>query len=130
MKTAIDLAIGLVIIALFAAAGDLIVGITRVPVPAPILGMALFAVFLLLVPGLRARVERAAMALTGLLGALIVPPFVGLVLFRDELGANFGSVAIIILITTPLTAVVTALSHRWIKSLQRADSCRDNNSTP
>ena len=114
MKSAIELVTGLVVIALFALAGDLIVIFARLPLPAPIVGMALFALLLALVPAMRRRVERAAMLLTGLLGALIVPPFLGLALFREELGAHAPAVLLVLIVTTPLTAIATGYAYRLL----------------
>ncbi|MGB3722353.1 MAG: CidA/LrgA family protein [Pacificimonas sp.] len=115
MKSAIRITAGLIVIALFALAGDLVLLLTGLPVPSSIVGMALFAGVLAVVPKLRAVVARAATLLTGLLGALIVPPFLGLALFREELAAHLLPVAVILFFTTPLTALATALAYRALR---------------
>lgn len=115
MKAAIEIAGGLIVLALFALAGDMLVLFTGVPLPPAIVGMALFAAAVAGVPALKVRAARASTLMVGLLGAFIVPPFVGLVLFADELEANLLPVAAILLITTPLTGLVTALAYRALR---------------
>ncbi|MBV7257353.1 CidA/LrgA family protein [Pacificimonas sp. WHA3] len=115
MKRAIELVGGLTVLALFALAGDVLVMVTGIPLPPAIIGMALFAGVMALAPKLRARVARASILMTGLLGAFIVPPFVGVMLFADEVQAHLVPVAVILLVTTPLTGLVTALSYRMLR---------------
>ncbi len=118
MKSAIELVGGLIVIALFAFLGDMVALVTTLPLPSAIMGMAMFAGALALFPAFRVRMARASTLMTGLLGALIVPPFLGLVLFRAELAANLLPVAVIILVTTPLTALATAFAYRLFRRLR------------
>ncbi|MGB7406273.1 MAG: CidA/LrgA family protein [Pacificimonas sp.] len=112
MKQAGNLVFGLVIVALFALAGDLIVIATGLPVPPSVMGLILFATALAALPALRRIVAAASELLTGLLGAFIVPLFVGLWLFRTELAEHWLPIGVVLLVTTPLTGLAAILAYR------------------
>lgn len=118
MQRAIDLMTGMVVIAMAALAGDLLAHLAArfvsMPLPGPILGMVLIAAMCGLFPSIAARLHRAAALLTGLLGAFIVPPLVGLALFAAEIAAHGPALAFILIVSTVLTGLVTVAIWRII----------------
>lgn len=103
---------GIVGAALCLLAGRAFVNWADLPLPGAVAGLVLYAATMLLLPPLRSLAEPGAALLTGLLGALIVPPFVGLVLFAPLLQTNWKPVAVILILTTLLSGFVTALIYR------------------
>lgn len=93
-------------------AGRALVTWADLPLPGAVAGLVLYAAVLLVLPPLRSLAEPGAALLTGLLGALIVPPFVGLVLFAPLLQANWQPVVAILILTTLLSGFVTAFLYR------------------
>lgn len=85
---------------------------TDVPVPPSVLGLVLYAALLLLVPAAKRATRPAATMLVRILGALIVPPFVALWLFRDAVAPDVPSILAILTGTSLLSAFVTAALYR------------------
>lgn len=110
VKAAAASAGGLVLLVLLALAGNALQDATGLMVPGPILG--LIAYLALLATGRFDWTLPAAGWVTGLIGAMIVPPLVGIALFGEVLVPAAGSLALLLVATTAGTAVVTALLFR------------------
>jgi len=101
---------GLALLVLLALAGTALRRMCGLPVPGPILG--LIAYLVLLATGRCDWTLPAAAVVTGLIGAMIVPPLVGIALFGDVLLPAAGGLALLLVVTTAVTAVATALLFR------------------
>ena len=105
---------GFAIIVLCLASAHLLLGCLPLPLPAPVLGLVLYAALLAASGRVRQVSEGAASLFTSYLGAFIVPPFMALWLFRSEVEANLVAVLFVITATSLLSAVVTASVFRLL----------------
>ena len=86
-------------------------------VPGPVLGMALMAAGLAVLPALRRAVEPVATVLLRNLSLLFVPAAVGVVQVLPQLEGQAGAIAASILISTVAALAVTALAFRAVVRL-------------
>jgi holin-like protein len=101
---------GLALLGGLGAAGTAVAAALALPVPGPVLG--LLAYLALLALGWAAWSAAAARWLAGLLGALIVPPLVGVAAFTPVLAAGGWRLAVALVGGCLVTGVVTALTFR------------------
>lgn len=105
-------------------AGELLAAKLQLPVPGPVLGMALLA----LVLGMRRKaappVERAADGLLEHMPLLFVPAGVGAMQFWPQLKQSWAPIAVTLLLGTALTLAVTALTFKLCVALQERRSNR------
>lgn len=94
-------------------AGEVIVLATGLPVPGPVVGMALLFVGLLLRGEIPAGLDRMGDALLSHLSLLFVPAGVGVMLHAELIGTELLPIAGSVVISTMITIVVTA----WIMQL-------------
>lgn len=103
-------------------AGEVLHRALHLPIPGPVLGMALLAMALLL----RRREPDASLvqtsqALLRWLGLLFVPAGVGVVLYLDQLRKAWLPIAAALVLSTLLTFTVTALVMQgWQRRTRRA----------
>jgi len=88
--------------------GEVVARATKIPVPGPVLGMALLLAGLLMLRRLPDTLERVAQGLLGNLSLLFVPAGVGIVRYLDILRAQWLPIAAAIVGSTVLTMLVTA----------------------
>ncbi|MGL5446888.1 MAG: CidA/LrgA family protein [Rhabdaerophilum sp.] len=93
-------------------AGEVIAGLTRVPIPGPVIGLALLVVYALWRGGVPPAIEQAGDALLKHLSLLFVPVGVGLIAFGDRLLAEGPRLIAVLVLSTALTMIVTALVFR------------------
>jgi holin-like protein len=92
----------------FQLAGELLARGLGLPVPGPVLGLALLVAALTLLPGLAARLAPTAGVLLAHLALLFVPAGVGVVGHLGRLGAEAGPVALALAVSTALAIAVGA----------------------
>lgn len=105
---------GLLVLIACLGAGYGVQALTQLPVPPSVIGLALYAALLLFVPGAERLTKPAAGLLVRLLGALIVPPFVALWLFRETVAADAAPILLILTATSIASAFVTAAVYRQL----------------
>ncbi len=93
-----------------AVIGDRAAAAARLPVPGAVLGLIAYLALLATGPA-RASVA-AGRWLAGLLGALIVPPLVGVAAFAPALAAGGWRLAVALVAGVVVTGVVTAATFR------------------
>lgn len=93
-------------------AGEVIAGLTRLPVPGPVIGLGLLAGYALWRGGIPEPIEQAGEALLKHLSLLFVPAGVGLIAFGDRLLAEGTRLIAVLFVSTALTMIVTALVFR------------------
>lgn len=110
----LPLAAGLLVLALFSAAGSVAARASGITVPGPVLGMAAYLALLLLAPRVFAWTLKSARLMTSILGALIVPAAVGLAGFASELKADALALAVTLVVSTLATGIATAMLFRLL----------------
>lgn len=108
-------AIGLALLVALSLAGDLVAAFAGLGVPGPILGLAAYLLLLGVWPAFGRLTLPAAQALTRYLGALIVPAAVGLAAFAPFLGPAVPALALVIVVSTLVTGVTTALIYAGLR---------------
>ena len=112
VKAGLAIAGGLALLVLLALGGAAVREAAGLPLPGSILGLLVY--LLLLATGRFDWTLRAATAVTGLIGALIVPPLVGLALFSGTLLPAIWELSLLLVVTTGVTAVATAVLFRLV----------------
>jgi putative effector of murein hydrolase LrgA (UPF0299 family) len=92
----------------FQLAGELLARTLGLPVPGPVLGLALLLAALALLPRLAGLLAPTAGVLLAHLSLLFVPAGVGVVGHLDRLGAEAGPVALALAVSTALAIAVGA----------------------
>lgn len=110
---------GLTILIFLQFTGELIAGVTRLPVPGPVIGLALLAGFALWRGRMPEPVVIAGDAILRHLSLLFVPAGVGLIAFGDRLAREGLLLVIVLVLSTAITMTVTALVFR---AMTRKDS--------
>lgn len=115
---------GLACLLVLQAAGELVSRALALPVPGPVVGLLLLLVALRL-PALREPVAAAAQALLAHLSLLFVPVGVGVVAHLGLVGAHGPRLLVVIVLSTWIGMVVTALLARaWLVPPDRDRSAR------
>ena len=93
--------------------GEVLVIATGLPLPGPVIGMALLFLGLLVRGSIPAGLDRMADTLLTHLSLLFVPAGVGVMLHAELIGAELLPIAGSVILSTMLTIVITA----WIMQL-------------
>ena len=88
--------------------GEVLVRLTHLPVPGPVIGMGLLFAGLVLRGGPSEKLEVTANGLLSHLSLLFVPAGVGIMLHLDLIAAQWLPIAAALVISTALTIGVTA----------------------
>ncbi|HEU4622341.1 MAG TPA: CidA/LrgA family protein [Burkholderiaceae bacterium] len=107
----------------FQLAGETIVALLRLPLPGPVLGLALLAATLLAWPSLLARLRPTALTLAQHLSLLFVPAGVGVMVHAQRLSDEGFAIVAAIVISTVLAIGVTALT---VNALMRRATKKDD----
>jgi putative effector of murein hydrolase LrgA (UPF0299 family) len=94
--------------------GEVIVAATGIPVPGPVIGMAILFCGLLLRGNIPERLAATAETLLSHLSLLFVPAGVGVMLHAELISAELLPIAASLIVSTLLTIVVTALVMRLL----------------
>lgn len=103
---------GITVLILLQLLGETIASYTRLPVPGPVIGLACLAGYALWRGGIPPSVEQAGEALLKHLSLLFVPAGVGLIAFGDRILAEGTRLVLVLVLSTAITMVVTALVFR------------------
>ncbi len=112
MRRTAEFLAGLALLAGLSAGGTATAAALRLPVPGPVLG--LLGYIALLSFRLFPASLTAARWLSGLLGALIVPPLIGIVLFAPVLAAGGWRLAVALVGGCLMTGLVTAATFQLV----------------
>ena len=91
------------------------------PVPGPVLGMALLLAGCLLLPGLAARVMPTAQGVLAHLSLLFVPAGVGVISHLDVLGGSGPALLLVLVASTALALVAGVLTFVLVARLTGDD---------
>ena len=107
-----DVLTGFAILLACQLAGEVLVVALGVPVPGPVVGMALLFLTLSLRRKVGQPLESAAGSLLGHLSLLFVPAGVGVIVHLDRIGDEWLPILAALVLGTLTTLVVTALTMR------------------
>lgn len=109
----------------FQLVGELVSQIARLPVPGPVVGMALLLLAMAAVPSLAARLRETSGAFLQHLSLLFVPAGVGVMLHAQRLASEWLAVVLALVLGTLITLMVTALVIRACMRLMPAPGAGD-----
>lgn len=109
----------LALILLCQLAGEILARLTHLPVPGPVIGMALLFVGLILRGGPTAALEETTGGILKHLSLLFVPAGVGIMRHLDLIAAQWLPILLAVLVSTALTIALTG----WV--MQRAAKPED-----
>lgn len=96
-------------ILVFQLIGETLARSLGLPVPGPVIGMALFLAFLMLFPKAAAAIEPTAQGILSHLSLLFVPAGVGIVGHLDKLGTDGVAILVALGVSTAIAIAVAAL---------------------
>lgn len=112
-----------VVIVCFQFAGEALSRLGGLPVPGPVVGLALLVASALALPGLRREVEEVADTLLRHLSLLFVPAGVGALQHLDLLRREWLPLLAVVVVSTALTLAVSALA--FAAMARRGDDGQD-----
>lgn len=105
---------GLTILIFLQFLGEIIAGVTRLPIPGPVIGLGLLAGFALIRGKMPEPVVIAGDSILKHLSLLFVPAGVGLIAFGPQLAAEGPRIIVLLIASTAITMAVTALTFRFL----------------
>jgi len=94
----------------FQVAGEVVAHLLDLPVPGPVVGMALLVAAMAAAPALAARLRDTASGLLQHLSLLFVPAGVGVMLHVDRVAHEWIAIATALVVGTAVTVAVTGLA--------------------
>jgi holin-like protein len=105
----------------FQTIGEVLTYALALPIPGPVLGMALLLAFLLVNERALARLRPTCVELLKHLSLLFVPAGVGVLLHAARIADEWLPIVVALLASTALAIIVTALVIRWAMRFVRAE---------
>jgi len=102
-------------------AGELVVGLLGLPLPGPVLGMALLFAFLLWRGAVPEGLEAVSGTLLKYMSLLFVPAGTGVMLHFRLLGENILPIGVAMVVSTLVTIVVTGALMQWLSKAEAQD---------
>lgn len=96
-------------------AGEMAVAALGLPIPGPVVGMALLFVGFLVRGGIPGDVAKTGDGVLGSLSLLFVPAGVGVMLHAPLLGRDWLAISVALVGSTLATITVTALAMLWLQ---------------
>lgn len=104
----------------FQLLGEALVRTLGLPVPGPVLGLALLLPLLAWRPAVLAMVRPTAQTLLQHLSLLFVPAGVGVMLHLSRIGEEALAIGVALVLSTWIGLVVAALTLQWLMRLTQA----------
>lgn len=115
------------ILLLFQLAGEVLAQFLSLPVPGPVIGMALLLLALVLRGSTPPDVQRTANGILGHLSILFIPGGVGVMLYLPRLADEWLPIIASLVVSTVLTLTATALV---LRGLQRGPNTEEKGPRP
>ncbi|RFA31465.1 murein hydrolase regulator LrgA [Alkalilimnicola ehrlichii] len=113
---------GIITLLICQLAGELLARLLNLPIPGPVLGLVILLTILLIRGEVPAGIRTVAETLLRYLALLFVPAGVGLMVYGDLIRADWQIMAIVLVVSTALTMLATALTFRYLlRRAQRND---------
>jgi holin-like protein len=119
-----DFLTGVTILVIYQLIGEVAALLLRIPVPGPVIGMALLFLTLVIRRGSAAPLDGAAASLLNHLSLLFVPAGVGVLVHFRRIGNEWLPLAVALVLSTLLTLAVTALVMRAMSRLVAGERTR------
>jgi holin-like protein len=120
-----NLLTGLTLLLVYQLIGEVCVLLLKLPLPGPVLGMALLFLTLLVRGKAGKSLESASSSLLSHLSLLFVPAGVGLMIYFDRIAQEWIAITVTLLLSTIMTLLTTAgimlLASRLINGSRRSD---------
>ena len=110
---------GLTWLLLFQCAGEVLTRLAELPIPGPVLGMALLLVALLVRGSASESLRVCPDGLAKHLSLLFVPAGAGVVLHVAQIEAEWLPIAVAIAVSTVLAIASAAITFQWLARRQR-----------
>lgn len=110
--------IGITVLLCYQLVGEVLVLLSGIPVPGPVLGMVLLLLTLLVRGRSSEALDSASTSLLSHLSLLFVPAGVGAMLHFQRIGSEWLPISAALVVSTLLTLVVTALVMRALQRLR------------
>jgi len=107
------------ILLLFQLAGEVLAQALSLPVPGPVIGMALLLAALVLRGSAPEEIRRTANNILSHLSILFIPGGVGVMLYLPRLAQEWLPILASLIVSTMLTLIVTALVLRALRRKER-----------
>lgn len=102
----------------FQLAGEVLVGLTNIPVPGPVAGMLLLFIVLALRGSVPSEVSDTANGLLAHLALLFVPAGVGIIAHGGRLAGIWPVILVVLIASTLIAVAATALALSAMRRLQ------------
>lgn len=109
------------ILLLFQLAGEVLAQLLGLPVPGPVIGMALLFAALAIRGGAPENLRTTTNNLLGHLSILFIPGGVGVMLYLPRLAQEWLPITVSLIVSTVLTLAVTALVLRLLRGKARPE---------
>jgi holin-like protein len=106
----------------FQLVGEVLARALGLPVPGPVIGLALLFATLALRRHVAADLRDTANGLLSHLSLLFVPAGTGVLVHLDRLGGELAPIGIALVASTVLTIAATALTMRWLMRFVRDET--------
>jgi holin-like protein len=110
---------GLTILLLFQLAGEVLAHLFALPLPGPVIGMALLFIALALRGGVPAFLGQTSTSLLSHLSLLFIPAGVGVMLHFQRIANEWLAIVCALVISTAVTLAVTAWTLRLLQKSKR-----------
>ena len=110
--------IGITVLLCYQLIGEVLVLVSGVPVPGPVVGMVLLLLTLLARGKSAESLDGASTSLLSHLSLLFVPAGVGAMLHFQRIGSEWLPISVALVVSTLLTLVITALVMRSLLRLR------------
>lgn len=111
MRSVLAMVPGVLLCCALGVAGNAAAACARLPVPGSVLGMLVYALWLVTGRGIGWSRPGAALLLRWL-GAMVVPALVGLTAYAGTLAGVVAELLFLLVVTTLVTAIATAMLYR------------------
>ena len=118
---------GITLLLIYQLIGELIARWFKLPIPCPVLGMALLFISLILYKRVPEALEAASTALLSHLSLLFIPAGVGLMLYFDAIAKEWLPIVLTLIFSTLISMAVIALCMQSLMKVfkPKADSAHE-----
>jgi len=120
---------GLTLLLIYQLSGEVIIRGFKVPIPGPVLGMALLFISLVLYKRVPEALDITSNALLSHLSLLFIPAGVGLMLYFDAIAKEWLPIIVTLIFSTLISMAVIALSMQFLMKVfkPKTESTHESN---
>ncbi len=120
---------GLTLLLIYQLSGEVIIRGFKLPIPGPVLGMALLFISLVLYKRIPEALDITSNALLSHLSLLFIPAGVGLMLYFDAIAKEWLPIIVTLIFSTLISMAVIALSMQFLMKVfkPKTESTHESN---